>query len=117
MTTENVITLNINSNIIANSRITLQEESDRWGLLYDPHIDFSLGINPESVFLWRQMENKTTIKDIAAKIKGSFTDVPIEIEKEVTQIVQGFLKLGFITVIPDEISNTPPEQWGMRGER
>ena len=117
MTTENVINLNVNSNVIANSRITLQEESDRWGLLYDPYIDFSLGINPESVFLWKQMEKKTTIKDIAAKIKRNFTDVPIEIEKEVTQIIRGLLKLGFITLIPDEISNIPPEQRGIRGER
>lgn len=92
------------SNIIAHPGITLQEEPDCWGLLYDPRSDFSLGINPESLFLWKQLKNKTTINNIAARIKESFIHVPDDIENEVTKIVKGFLKLGFVTISPDEVT-------------
>lgn len=104
MTTKKKIEINRNTKIMANPRITLQEEPDRWGLLYDPNIDFSLGMNPTSVFLWKQLENKTTIKDITTKIKDGFSNVPMGIEKEVTQLVKGLMKLEFVTATPDEIT-------------
>jgi hypothetical protein len=80
----------------ANPRITLQEEADRWGLLYDPEKDFSMGINRETVFLWKQLTYPTTIHNISRNISHHFQGVPVEIEKEVAQLVKGFIDIGFV---------------------
>ncbi len=100
MATKKKIEINGSSKFMVNPRITLQEEPDRWGLLYDPHIDFSLGINPGSVVLWKLLETKTTVKEIAAGIRKKFAHVPVGIEKEIISFVKGLLKIGFVTEIP-----------------
>lgn len=81
--------------IMANPRITLQEQPDRWGLLYDPDRDFSLGINPECVFLWKQMLDRTTASEAAEKIRRHYSSVPPGIEEKVRSLFEGFLQSGF----------------------
>lgn len=119
MTTKKKIEITDNSRITANPGITLQEEPDRWGLLYDPNRDFSFSINPECVFLWKQLKYQTTINGISAKIKEHFTHVPMEIEKDVTQLIKRLLKAGFVTLIPGTVSFERETSWGpvVRGGR
>ncbi len=78
-------------------RITLQEETDGWGLLYDPRIDFSMSINPEGVYIWKQLNKQTSVHDIVAGIEKRFGNVSQGVENDVTQFVKGFVNIDFIT--------------------
>jgi len=98
MNTGQNIVINRHSRIQANPRITLQVEPDRWGFLYDPDIDFTLGINPESVFLWKRLENKSTVKEIVENIKKNYSNVPEQIENDVLDLVKGLMNIGFVSI-------------------
>lgn len=90
--------ITFDSPVMVNPHITLQEEADHWGLLYHPEIDFSMAVNPESIFLWKLMQQKTTISEMARTIKSHFHVVPHDIEQLILNVVVGFTRIGFTTV-------------------
>lgn len=100
MATNNSMEINGNSTIKANPGISLREEPDRWGLLYHKGNNFTMGITPETVFIWKQIESQNTVKDIAARVKKRLTRVSTDIEKEIIQLVRNLSKKDFISVIP-----------------
>ncbi len=88
------ITINDERPILAKPGITLQEEGDNWGILYNPEKDFSFSINPVSVFIWKQLKQKQTIKQIAEHVHANCTDVPGEVGEHVTQFVKQLVENG-----------------------
>ncbi len=78
MTEEKNSNIDINSVIRPKPGVEIKEEPDRWGLLYDPGRDFCCGINPVSVFIWKELNGHIAIKDITANgdvLKDSLEDV------------------------------------------
>lgn len=98
MNNEHDFKINNYSCIGINPEVSLQMEQDNWGLLYNPATDTSMGINRESVFLWKQLETETNIKRIACKIKEVFTEVPGDIEEKITDVINNMINGGFVLV-------------------
>lgn len=84
--------LQTSSLIMAKPGILLQEEADNWGILYNSETDFSFGINPVSVFIWKQMKNKTTVDELSIKVRKNCTGVPGEVEKHIIQFIEKLLE-------------------------
>jgi SynChlorMet cassette protein ScmD len=98
MTDDNGIEVNNSSLIIAKTEIVLQEESDNWGILYNPENDFSFGINPVSVFIWNQLKKKHTIEELVNKVRENCTNVPGDVEEHVIQFIKQLLEKGLATL-------------------
>lgn len=97
MPDEKKITIKSDSFILAKPGITLQEEADNWGILHNPGTDFSYGINPVSVFIWKQLKSKHTVEELVNKVHENCTNVPDEVEKHVTMFIETLLEKGLAT--------------------
>ncbi len=92
MAKDNEVVIKSNSTFLTNPGIILQEESDNWGILYNPDNDLSFSINPVSVFVWKQLNNNHTVKELETKVKENFTNVPAEIEGDIMQFLKMLLE-------------------------
>ncbi len=98
MSEEKEIKVDIDSLITVKPGIVLQEEADNWGILYDADTDISFGINPVSVFIWKQMKGKISVQELVTKVHENCTDVSEEVEEHVLQFIQQLLDKGLATL-------------------
>jgi SynChlorMet cassette protein ScmD len=61
---------------LANPQLVLREEFDDWAVLFDPDTGDSFGLDPVGVFIWKLMDGKRTIGDIAAAVRSECDDAP-----------------------------------------
>ena len=80
---------------IANPLIVLREEFDDWAILFDPDSGEGHGLNPVSVFVWKCLDGKHTIKDIMAELRENCDDMPEDAEKLVETFVKDLVERGF----------------------
>jgi len=100
MSNEDEIEINRESIILAEPGIVLKEESDHWGLLHNPDNDYSFGINPVSVYIWKQLKSKQTVKELVNKVRIHFTNVAEEVEEDVIEFIKKLLDKGLATLNP-----------------
>ncbi|MFH1386589.1 MAG: SynChlorMet cassette protein ScmD [bacterium] len=81
---------------IINPNIVLREEFDDWALLFDPDTGKTFGLNPISVFIWKQLEEKATHDEIINKIKQEWSKVPASVEKQVNDFIVSLAEKGFV---------------------
>ena len=80
---------------IANPLIVLREEFDDWAILFDHDSGEGHGLNPVSVFVWKCLDGKHTIKDIMAELRENCDDMPEDAEKLVETFVKDLVERGF----------------------
>lgn len=83
-----------NKNPVANPAAVLREEFDDWAVLFDPDINNAYGLHPVSVIIWKCLDGKHSIKDIAELIRQRCNNVPKEIEEHVKGFVGELIKKG-----------------------
>ncbi|MGE5343150.1 MAG: PqqD family peptide modification chaperone [Candidatus Omnitrophota bacterium] len=96
--TEKKVEFKNESIILPGPGIVLQEEVDKWGFLYDPVKDLSFGLNQVSIFVWKELQHKISFKEIIDKVREYFSNVPVEIESDITLLLTSFFDQGLISV-------------------
>jgi SynChlorMet cassette protein ScmD len=81
---------------IANPMLVLREEFDDWAVLFDPDTGDGFGLNPISVFIWKRLDGKHTIKDIMKEIQENCEDVPENAEQEVNDFLDELINRGYV---------------------
>jgi SynChlorMet cassette protein ScmD len=81
---------------IANPIVVLREEFDDWAVLFNPETAYALGTNPVGIAVWKLLDGRMSIEEIAAKIKNSFEDSPDATGKEVAAFVDTLAENGFV---------------------
>jgi SynChlorMet cassette protein ScmD len=81
---------------IANPIVVLREEFDDWAVLYNPDTAYAAGTNPVGVAVWKLMDGKRSVEDIALEIKESFEDVPDAALNEIVAFVGNLAENGFV---------------------
>ena len=61
---------------IANQLIVLREDVEDWGILFDPDTADTFGLNPVSLFIWKHLDGKHTVEDIAAELQKACNNMP-----------------------------------------
>ena len=79
---------------IANPYVVLREEFDEWAILFDPDTNKAFGLNPVSVFIWKHLDGRHTIADIAEQLRKDCQDVPEHAEKSVERFVNMLFEKG-----------------------
>jgi SynChlorMet cassette protein ScmD len=98
MTDKDEINITADSVILAKPGIVLQEEADNWGILYNPDNDISFGINPVSVFIWKQIKSERTLKELVTTVYENCTDVSAEVEADIVKFIEELLGKGLATL-------------------
>ena len=73
-----------------------REEYDDWALLYDPDSGEVYGLNPVAAFIWRQVNGRRSVREIAALVRASFEDAPQAVEAETLAFVEKLRSRGFV---------------------
>jgi SynChlorMet cassette protein ScmD len=81
---------------IANPIVVLREEFDDWAVLYNPDTAYAAGTNPVGVAVWKLMDGKRSVEDIALEIKESFEDTPDAALNEIVAFVGTLAENGFV---------------------
>lgn len=84
-----------NDKPIANPMIVLREEFDDWAILFDPDAGEGFGLNPVSVFVWKRLDGKHTLKDIMAELIENCEDMPEDAEDRVGSFIKDLLERGY----------------------
>lgn len=80
---------------IANPVVVLREEFDDWAVLFNPDTADALGTNPVGSVVWKRMNGKRSLADIASEIQNDFKDTPDTVFEEITAFIDTLVKLGF----------------------
>ena len=79
---------------VANSTISLREEFDDWGLLFDPDADEALGVNEVGIFVWKRLDGKHTREDILKELYENYEDIPEEAGEHIREFIQELTENG-----------------------
>ena len=79
---------------IANSSVVLREEFDDWAILFDPDSGGGFGLNPVSVFIWKNLDGKHTVEDILVELRKNCENVPQNAEDYIRNFIQELVEGG-----------------------
>lgn len=77
---------------ISNPAVNLRIESDDWAFLYNPDTDDMVGINPIGVMIWKLIDGKKSVVDIANACKEQCSGIPDDIENQINDFLQDLNK-------------------------
>ncbi len=90
---------------IANPVVVLREEFDDWAVLFNPDTAAAVGINPVGVAVWKRMDGKRSLEEIALEIKAGFEGAPETARDEITAFVDKLAEDGYVGY---ELSDSRP---------
>ena len=85
--------MSINDRPIANPAVVLREEFDNWGILFNPDNGNAVGINSLGAYIWKKLDGRK-VDDVIKSINKEFSEVPDNVDKEVTSFIDGLVKYG-----------------------
>jgi SynChlorMet cassette protein ScmD len=80
---------------IADPLLVLREEFDDWAILFDPDTGDSFGLNPVSVFIFKRLDGKHTVRDIMDELIVECEDVPEDAEQFISAFINDLVEKGF----------------------
>jgi SynChlorMet cassette protein ScmD len=80
---------------IANPVVVLREEFDDWAVLFNPDTAAAVGTNPVGVAVWKRLDGKRTLEEIAGEIRDLFEGAPEGALEEVRAFVDALAAQGF----------------------
>jgi SynChlorMet cassette protein ScmD len=81
---------------IANPIVVLREEFDDWAILFNPETAAAVGINPVGVAVWKGIDGRKSLAEIAADVAVSFDDAPAAVVEEITAFVNTLAEDGYV---------------------
>jgi len=72
--------------------IVLREESDDWGILFDPDTGNIIGINPVGVAIWKLLDGTHSFNDILTRIESEFECKVEQIRDDIETFINGLLE-------------------------
>jgi SynChlorMet cassette protein ScmD len=74
----------------------LREEFDDWAVLFNPDTAEAVGLNPVAVAIWKLMDGRRSIEQIASSIAEQFDQTPPTVMNEVRRHVEELASHGFL---------------------
>ncbi|MCP4691791.1 MAG: PqqD family peptide modification chaperone, partial [Desulfobacterales bacterium] len=69
---------------IANPIVVFREEFDDWAVLFNPDTAAAVGVNPVGAAIWKRLDGRRGLHEIAAYIQAEFSDVSDSVLEETT---------------------------------
>lgn len=81
---------------VTNPIVVLREEFDDWAVIFNPDTAEAAGINPVGVAIWKLLDGKHTVDEVAAEIGERFEGVPQSAPGEIAAFVKSLEEKGFV---------------------
>jgi len=82
--------------MVSDPDVVLREETDEWGILFDPNTGKGFAINLIGSYVWKRLDGKHSVDDILREIKQDCDDVPENAKKIIEDFIQGLIKRGLV---------------------
>ena len=63
---------------MAHPEVVLREEFDDWAVLFNPDTGNAVGVNPTGVAIWKLLDGRRTLTEIAAELPAHLAEVPAD---------------------------------------
>ena len=83
-------------NALANPLIVLREEFDDWAILFDPDTGNAFGLNPTGVFVWKLLDGRHSMDDIARQLRDEAEGVPEDVPQHIADFVRSLETQGLV---------------------
>jgi hypothetical protein len=84
------------SNPIANPAAVLQEEPGGGAWLLNPDSAGALALNPTGIVVWKLINGRRGVSNIAAAVRRHFIDAPESVESDVSALLEVLTEEGFV---------------------
>ena len=81
---------------VVNPVAVLREEFDDWAVLFNPDTAEAVGVNPVGVAIWKLMDGRNSVEEIASSIAEKFDRTPPGVKEEVQKYIEDLAKHGFL---------------------
>ena len=85
---------------VALSVVVLREEFDEWAVLYNPDTSDAVGINPVGVAIWKLLDGRHTLTEIASEVQARFEEVPETAADDLAAFIHNLEERGFVAKEP-----------------
>ncbi len=86
----------IEKKAVANPSIVLREEFDNWAILFDPDTGHTFGLNPIGVLVWKHLDGRHTVGEIADKVREATDESPPDVAAHVVEFIGNVTSLGLV---------------------
>ena len=80
---------------VASASTVFREELDDWALLFDPDTGEVHGLNPVATFIWKQLDGRHSVDEIASLVQASFDDVPDSVVQDTITFIDKLKAMGY----------------------
>lgn len=81
---------------LADPLIVFREEFEDSGLLFNPDTGEMYGLNPVGMEIWKLLDGRHTLSDIAQHLQNTFEDVAEEMPDHVQFFIDALVLKGFV---------------------
>lgn len=81
---------------LINPAAAYREGMDGWAVLVNLDTAGSLALNPTGVVVWRLVDGKRSVAQIAAAVRRHFKDAPPTVLDDVTDLLETLAEEGFV---------------------
>ena len=81
---------------IVNPSIVLREEFDDWAILYDPDTGEAYGINPTGAYIWKRLDGRHTLKEVARDLSAEYNGVPENVAERLGNFIKDLAGHGMV---------------------
>jgi len=92
-------------NPIINPFVILREEFDDWAILFNPDTSHGFGLNPVGVYVWKLLDGKHSIHDIAEALHRDAREVPRDAVGHIITFVEELAGHGLVGHDLDQVQN------------
>jgi len=80
----------------ANCGVVLREEFDDWAVLFNPDTGDAVGLNPTGVAIWKLLDGRRTVAELAADLPEHINGVPPDALAQTLECVRALAVQGFV---------------------
>lgn len=87
--------------LVANPDVVLREEFDDWGVLFNSLTGDSLATGPVGVAIWKALDGRRTLADVASGIQAQFEATPDTVLEDTLAFGESLCQRQFVALAPE----------------
>ncbi len=87
--------------LVASPKVVLHEEFQDWAVLYHPLFDDTIATGPVGVAIWKAIDGRRSLSEIAVLIKAECEDAPDTVLEDTLTFSQELYRRCFILIAPE----------------
>jgi len=85
--------------VVQNPKVVFREEFDNWAIIFNPDSNETYGLDSLSAFIWKKLDGKHSIEEIAKLLEKECIDtVPENAKEDITDFIKDLVNEGLARI-------------------